>query len=66
MVAEPGATHVNVIGGVGPEAVMDAAPVHEPEHTTFVIVGTIVMDVGCVMRNVWDRVQFRLSLIFTV
>ena len=61
-----GASHVNVIGGGGPAAVTDTAPVQLALQTTLVIVGLIVIEVGCVMRNVCCFWQFRLSVIKTV
>ena len=60
------ASHVNVIGGAGPEAVTVAPPVQEPEHTTGVIVELIVIEVGCVILNVCVRKQFKLSRMLTV
>jgi hypothetical protein len=61
-----GASHVNVIGGGGPLAVTDAAPVQVPLHTMFVMVGVMVMEVGWVILNVCVRTQFRLSVTVTV
>jgi hypothetical protein len=47
-----GASHVYVKGPEGPLAVIDAAPVQLPLHTTLVMVGVMVIEVGWVMMSV--------------
>lgn len=66
MVLGPGATHVKVIGGDGPEALTVPEPLQNVLQVMAVMVGLIVMEAGWVMLKVWLRTQVRLSVIVTV